>query len=169
MPSAFHMWFSVFWLALCYVWIIIHAALGVFAWVLERRVRKAETDLRQIEDADVISRWGQVSQLQGYQSLSGAANAGLTPSEIACLPCFTMSTPEKDAGAEDDLGSPVGECAICLNDFSPGDSVRKIGGCGHTFHRSCIDLWLLRCSDCPLCKRSVRSKRTASELEEWHI
>jgi len=163
-PTATHLWFSVFWLALCYVWIIIHAALGAVAWLLERRVRKAEIDLRQIEDADVLSRWGQVSTLSGYQSLSGDGKGGLAPSEITCLPCFTIS----DSVSEDDGPGEDHECPICLNEFSTGEDARKLGVCGHTFHRSCIDLWLLRCSDCPLCKRSVRTK-TSDAVEQWHI
>lgn len=161
-PTTTHLWFSIFWLALCYIWIIIHAALGVVAWLLERRVRRAEVDLRQIEDADVISRWGQVSQLQGYQSLSGAATAGLNPKEISCLPCFTMA----DSTDEDD--NKERECPICLNECQSGESLRKLDVCGHTFHKSCIDLWLIRCSDCPLCKRNVRT-RSAPAVEEWHI
>lgn len=150
-PTATHLWFSIFWLALCYVWILIHAALGAVAWLLERRVRKAEVDLRQIEDADVISRWGQVSNLQGYRSLSGSCQTGLSPAEINCLPCFSVDEGLYEAGIGEDT-----ECPICLHALKPGDTVRQLDVCGHMFHRCCIDLWLLRSADCPLCKRCVR-------------
>jgi len=153
-PSTTHLWFSAFWLFLCYVWIIIHLALGTVAWVLERRVRRAEGDLRAIEDDDVLSRWGQVSSLAGYQSLPGAMDAGLAPAEIKALPGET--TMPEDAEAE--LGEGFGECPICINELQPGDCIRRLPGCSHTFHRSCIDLWLLRRADCPLCKRSVRAE-----------
>lgn len=148
-PTSTHLWFSIFWLALCYVWIFIHGALGAVAWLLERRVRKAEVNLRQIEDADVISRWGPVSSLQGYSSLSASGQTGLSPTEIIALPCFSCCT---EAGVGDDA-----ECPICLHALKQGDSLRQLGVCGHMFHRSCIDLWLLRSSGCPLCKRDVRS------------
>lgn len=153
MPTQTHLWFSVFWLALCYVWVAIHVALAVVAWVLERRVRRSEADLRQIEDGngDVRSRWGEVSAISSYRSLQGNTDGGLTPSEILALPC--SSAVQQDAEAE---CAECVECAICLNEFEAGDSVRHLPACGHTFHRSCIDLWLLRRADCPLCKRCVR-------------
>jgi len=150
-PTATHLWFSIFWLALCYIWIFIHVALGAVAWVLERRVRRAESDLSQIEDADVISRWGHVSSLQGYRSLSGMAQKGLSATEINALPSFCCSGADSEAGVGDDA-----ECPICLHTLDPGDHLRQLDTCGHLFHRSCIDLWLLRSCDCPLCKRSVR-------------
>lgn len=145
MPSQTHLWFAGCWLALCYVWIFVHLALGAVAWTLERRVRLAEGELRAIEDDDVRDRWGQVSQISGYQELEGgrSTGSGLKPAEIHALPCETA------------LGSDL-ECSICINNFQKGDMVRRLPECGHTFHKSCIDLWLLRCADCPLCKRSVR-------------
>jgi hypothetical protein len=151
-PTATHKWFSIFWLALCYVWILIHAALGAVAWLLERRVRRAEVDLQQIEDADVISRWGQVSTLQTYRSLSGHSQTGLSPAEISALPSFSCDNGMHEAG----VGSET-ECPICLHDLKIGDTARELDVCGHMFHRSCIDLWLLRSPNCPLCKRSVRN------------
>lgn len=151
-PTLTHLWFSIFWLALCYIWILIHIALGVVAWLLEHRVRKAELDLSQIEDADVISRWGNVSSLSGgYQSLTSNPK-GLSASEINALPSFSCSAGMHEAGVGEDV-----DCSICLRTLEPGDSLRQLDSCGHLFHRSCIDLWLLRSCDCPLCKRSVRT------------
>lgn len=150
-PTATHLWFSAFWLALCYLWVGIHVALGLVAWVLERRVRRAETDLAQIEDADTRSRWGDVSRLSGFRSLQGALEGGLTPTEILALPCETSLHDDVEATCSECV-----ECSICLNGVESGESVRHLPACGHTFHRSCIDLWLLRRADCPLCKRCVR-------------
>lgn len=40
-------------------------------------------------------------------------------------------------------------CAICLEHFEQGDSVRRLP-CKHIFHTCCIDEWLTRCSHiCP--------------------
>lgn len=147
-PSSTHLWFAGFWLLLSYVWIIVHTALGAVAWMLELRVRRAELNLRAVEDDDVVSRWGSVSNLANYTSLpSGSEGAGLTPGEIRALPGATCCSEQM---SEDQ------ECAICINQFRCGDSLRSLRSCGHTFHRSCIDLWLLRRADCPLCKRCVR-------------
>lgn len=44
-------------------------------------------------------------------------------------------------------------CAICLEDFLPGESL-IILPCKHSFHSNCITPWLTeRSSTCPLCKR----------------
>lgn len=152
-PTDMHMWFAVFWLALCYIWIIIHAALGIVAWLLERRLRRAEGDLREMESDDVLSRWGQVSRLQDYTSLAVGQSQGLTPAEINSL-CGSAAT----YCATCEEGHQDTECSICLNDFDEGETVRRLSVCGHSFHKSCIDLWLLRRADCPLCKRKVTAE-----------
>jgi len=46
------------------------------------------------------------------------------------------------------------QCMICLSDFESGDEVRELP-CGHIFHASCVDEWLRRCTDCPICKANV--------------
>lgn len=146
-PTGTHLWFTFLWLALSYILVIVHIALGVTAWVLERRVHRAEVNLHELEDADMISRWGQISRVDGYWSLS-EQNAGLTPLEIGALDSISTSVV---SGAEEQ------ECSICLNALQPGESIRQLGVCGHQFHKSCIDLWLIRRADCPLCKRSVKA------------
>eukprot|EP00929_Paragymnodinium_shiwhaense_P010862 TRINITY_DN115871_c0_g1_i1.p1 TRINITY_DN115871_c0_g1~~TRINITY_DN115871_c0_g1_i1.p1 ORF type:complete len:288 (+),score=37.72 TRINITY_DN115871_c0_g1_i1:77-940(+) len=156
-PSPTHLWFSAFWLGLCYIWIAVHAALGTVAWLLEKRVRKAEVDLRAIEDDETRERWGQVSRITSYTSLSQTQSegSGLTPSEIRALPGLCTHEEEPEEGKEGE------ECPICITCFAKGDSTRTLRWCGHNFHRSCIDLWLLRRADCPLCKRSVRGEGEA--------
>jgi len=152
-PSQTHLWFTGFWLALCYIWVFVHAALGVVAWLLERRVRRAEVDLAAIQDDDSLSRWGQVSSISNYTSLQGQKEgSGLTPTEIRALPGVMILTEETlQATLGDDC-----ECPICINTFKAGDTVRTLPGCDHSFHKSCIDLWLLRRADCPLCKRCAK-------------
>mmetsp|Transcript_89878 Transcript_89878/g.159915 ORF Transcript_89878/g.159915 Transcript_89878/m.159915 type:complete len:447 (+) Transcript_89878:91-1431(+) len=46
------------------------------------------------------------------------------------------------------------QCMVCLSDFDAEDKVRRLP-CGHVFHSSCIDEWLRRCTDCPICKTNV--------------
>jgi hypothetical protein len=45
-------------------------------------------------------------------------------------------------------------CMVCLADFADGDEVRKLP-CSHVFHAHCIDEWLRRQTDCPICKLNV--------------
>jgi len=137
---------QVTWQALSYAWILIHATLGGVAWILERRVRTTEASLRSMEDSDTVARWGQVSMLPGYTALANNSLGGLSPDQIHELP--EMSAAEANLGEDS-------ECSICLNDIGQDDTVRLLSSCGHCFHRCCIDLWLLRRADCPLCKQSV--------------
>jgi len=56
-------------------------------------------------------------------------------------------------------------CAICLNEFALGESIRLLTRCAHHFHTSCVDLWLLqRGGTCPICRTKVHGdKRTAHD------
>jgi hypothetical protein len=56
----------------------------------------------------------------------------------------------QDTGAED----LQKQCMVCLSDFTDGEEVRRLP-CGHVFHAPCIDEWLRRCTDCPICKANV--------------
>ncbi|KAJ3317843.1 hypothetical protein HDU76_001039 [Blyttiomyces sp. JEL0837] len=50
-------------------------------------------------------------------------------------------------------------CFICWGDFNDDDtSVRQMRGCGHAFHRECLQSWVLRSVGglrCPLCRSQV--------------
>lgn len=46
-------------------------------------------------------------------------------------------------------------CAVCLNNFSGRDKIKELIICKHCFHERCIDSWLRRAIECPLCKRSA--------------
>jgi len=172
LPNGTRLWFLAVWQVLSYLWITIHGGLALMAWVIEKRVRSHEADLRQLEeedgDGDVRSRWGSVSRLVGYTSLQGMSGTGLSPAAIKSLPCLawdqlSLSAKGGSAAAGDceDCGE---DCPICLNVLKTGEKVRQLDHCGHTFHRSCIDLWLLRRADCPLCKRSVRESTARGKL-----
>lgn len=46
------------------------------------------------------------------------------------------------------------QCMVCLCDFEPEQTIRKLP-CSHEFHVGCIDEWLGRCTDCPICKTNA--------------
>lgn len=136
------------WQLLSYVWICIYIVYFGIACTIEYRLRQEEKNLSLIESEESLSRWGRLSPAVAaeyepfYQSKKNA-QTGLQPSEIQALPC---------TNAETDCEI---NCPICLSEINAGDSIRSLPGCGHDFHKSCIDLWLLRRADCPMCKRDV--------------
>lgn len=53
-----------------------------------------------------------------------------------------------------DKGLDAENCAICIENFKPKDTVRVLP-CKHIFHRHCIDPWLLDHRTCPMCKLDI--------------
>tara|TARA_B100000900_G_C20326326_1_gene612306 strand:+ start:126 stop:533 length:408 start_codon:yes stop_codon:yes gene_type:complete len=49
------------------------------------------------------------------------------------------------------------ECSICLEEFSKNVGYRVLG-CGHIFHKRCIDKWLYKDNKlkCPLCRVDIK-------------
>mmetsp|Transcript_44717 Transcript_44717/g.113775 ORF Transcript_44717/g.113775 Transcript_44717/m.113775 type:complete len:280 (-) Transcript_44717:103-942(-) len=148
MPSPLHLLFVILWQLVCYAWLLFYCGLGAMAWFLERRLRRTEQDFRDLADPEMEQRWGDMSTLEGYTALPRAmASQGMAPGEILLLPGVHLCSAELAATDQD--------CSICLNNWQAGDQLRQLSVCGHTFHRSCVDLWLLRSSQCPLCKVGV--------------
>ncbi|CAH2070494.1 unnamed protein product [Thlaspi arvense] len=50
------------------------------------------------------------------------------------------------------------ECAVCLNEFEDEEPLRWMPPCRHTFHASCIDVWLSSRSTCPVCRADLSLK-----------
>lgn len=74
---------------------------------------------------------------------------------VECTGCLEKR--ELVAKALDAAGGSSGEsCAICAEEYAPGDVVRVLP-CKHRMHVECIDRWLLKSTDhsapkgCPLC------------------
>lgn len=47
-------------------------------------------------------------------------------------------------------------CAVCLESFEHSRLLRTLF-CGHSFHKSCVDEWLSRSGQCPICKANIIS------------
>ncbi|WVZ08790.1 hypothetical protein V8G54_022136 [Vigna mungo] len=48
-------------------------------------------------------------------------------------------------------------CVICLADYKEREVLRIMPKCGHTFHLSCIDIWLRKQSTCPVCRLPLKN------------
>lgn len=44
------------------------------------------------------------------------------------------------------------QCCVCMEE---DDGICMSLACGHAFHTTCISMWLLRSSTCPVCRRII--------------
>ncbi|GAV69478.1 zf-RING_2 domain-containing protein [Cephalotus follicularis] len=58
------------------------------------------------------------------------------------------------------------ECPVCLSVFADGEDVRQLSVCKHSFHASCIDMWLTSHSSCPICRASVPLKTPNADQQQ---
>ncbi|KAJ0963563.1 hypothetical protein J5N97_028685 [Dioscorea zingiberensis] len=72
---------------------------------------------------------------------------GVNKKVLEAIPVYAYRTKNED---EEHL-----ECSVCLGELEEGDSVRALPNCGHVFHCSCIDAWLVQHSTCPFCRSGV--------------
>ncbi|GJP36536.1 hypothetical protein CLOM_g21033 [Closterium sp. NIES-68] len=70
---------------------------------------------------------------------------------------------EAPAGGEECGEMGAVECAVCLNEFTHGDQLRRLLPCGHGFHVSCIDCWLASHTTCPVCRTSLEPTKEVEE------
>ncbi|EEF41012.1 conserved hypothetical protein [Ricinus communis] len=56
------------------------------------------------------------------------------------------------------------ECIVCLSDFEDDEYVRQLPRCKHSFHASCIDMWVYSHSDCPLCRTPIHRLDSESSV-----
>ncbi|KAI4329563.1 hypothetical protein MLD38_027938 [Melastoma candidum] len=86
------------------------------------------------------------------QQLFRLHDSGLDHASLDALPIFIF----RDIVCLDTRPRPFCfDCAVCLSGFLEEDRLRLLPGCGHAFHLSCIDAWLLSNSTCPLCRSSL--------------
>ncbi|CAN1223108.1 RING-H2 finger protein ATL56 [Linum grandiflorum] len=65
------------------------------------------------------------------------------------LPDFRF--PKRPKSEEGDV-----ECVVCLDGIKQGQWCRMLCGCGHVFHRRCVDTWLSKVPSCPICRARVQ-------------
>lgn len=70
---------------------------------------------------------------------------GLEPFMVAAIPTMKF---HRDAFSSTE--DP--QCTICLGDYQEKEVLRIMPKCGHSFHLSCIDPWLMKQSTCPVCR-----------------
>lgn len=67
---------------------------------------------------------------------------------------YTCPQRDSSSGHDADDDEEAGKCLVCMEEYQVGDAVRTLP-CLHRYHRSCIDEWFGRSSECPICKRDI--------------
>ena len=107
---------------------------------------------------------------QGYR---GARQGGVTIEQLnEVAPLAVYEGKKKEAKAEDKSGKDEeqeeeedGVCAICLDELEKGMRVRELK-CGHIYHGSCIEKWVVHKNNCPSCTRKVVGMDESDEGQE---
>ncbi|PON62610.1 43kDa postsynaptic protein [Parasponia andersonii] len=110
------------------------------------------------------SNWHQFNPIRRFSDLGGSRQddesfiafspttmwnrGGLDASVIREIPTFQFK------GGEIEDRSVFG-CVVCLNEFQVHDTLRVLPNCSHAFHLDCIDIWLQKNANCPLCRTSI--------------
>jgi len=168
LPPQF-LWFTLLWQVVSYLWILAHIIIGLVALSREWGLRLAEADVRALEDPETVERWGMMSQLQSEPVTSGHiglhsrhgrnTRPGLSPTEIRALGGIKQ--------VDESMECFPDECSVCLGEHQLGETLRCLPNCVHSFHRSCIDLWLLQSATCPLCKVAVPKQHSEKAESFW--
>ncbi|KAK7307372.1 hypothetical protein VNO77_40377 [Canavalia gladiata] len=77
------------------------------------------------------------------------------PSIADMIPTHKYHKKEVNHQVSDDGGDESDTCAVCLGDFEEGEELRSLPECMHSFHVSCIDMWLNSHSSCPVCRATA--------------
>ncbi|XP_052092839.1 uncharacterized protein LOC127729190 [Mytilus californianus] len=78
---------------------------------------------------------------------------GLKAEEIGRIPCHKFkSTP----GLYKTLKSDKNSCSICLNEYKDGESIKTLP-CFHSYHKTCVDKWLMSQAVCPVCRGNIKT------------
>ncbi|TID26390.1 hypothetical protein E2P81_ATG00867 [Venturia nashicola] len=137
---------------------------------LRRRVAVGEVDLealgikRLTVPQEVLDKMpAYVYTLGGNEKLEEAGimeSTGLPaypPSMSPTSDSSTVTTSSTRSHTEQLYSQPT--CAICLDDYTPGETIVRELPCRHIFHPECIDSFLRENSSlCPLCKKTTLPK-----------
>ncbi|CAM9320525.1 unnamed protein product [Heterosigma akashiwo] len=55
-------------------------------------------------------------------------------------------------------------CPICLNEYENGEELRSLP-CKHSFHKKCVDEWLLVNATCPNCRTTILDEEQEEEAK----
>ncbi|KAG0531106.1 hypothetical protein BDA96_05G245300 [Sorghum bicolor] len=120
----------------------------------QRRRRQQPPAVAEVPAADVELAMGEVQLTQASVERMVSTPAPEPPEPAPTLKC-TFSKAE---------GWVEETCSVCLSELVDGEKVRVLTACMHYFHATCVEAWLHRKANCPLCRTpamavAVRGRR----------
>merc|ERR1719215_1611593 len=88
-----------------------------------------------------------------YRGLDRGTIEGNTVGHVYAAPSAAQAAAARP-GATASSTDEDKKCMVCMEAFANGDELRTLP-CLHRYHRSCIDEWLSRSRECPICKRDI--------------
>ena len=76
-------------------------------------------------------------------------------------PVIVAPTPEQinnGSALQTSLGISDISCAVCQQNVTAGEIVRRLLPCNHQYHKDCIDTWFQRNVHCPVCRHDIREQ-----------
>ncbi|XP_050779992.1 E3 ubiquitin-protein ligase ZNRF3 isoform X3 [Gopherus flavomarginatus] len=96
-----------------------------------------------------------LKQRRSQNSMNRLAVQALEKMETRKFKSKNKGHREGSCGALDTLSSSsTSDCAICLEKYIDGEELRVIP-CTHSFHKKCVDPWLLQHHTCPHCRHNI--------------
>ncbi|KZV55295.1 hypothetical protein F511_06772 [Dorcoceras hygrometricum] len=90
-------------------------------------------------------------------AMSSRSDVGMLERGLHCLePLEVSKFPVKKYGELCLSSKENALCAVCLSEYHNDDILRILPVCGHSFHATCIDIWLHQHLTCPICRISLR-------------
>nr|BAT25232.1 host Der3 [Nitzschia sp. IriIs04] len=68
---------------------------------------------------------------------------------------------------QEELDEAGTTCIICRDDMTV-DTTRRLPGCGHLFHQTCLRDWLVQQQTCPTCQRDISSTQARTHHRHDH-
>jgi hypothetical protein len=103
-----------------------------------------------------VGRGSAAAAAAGGASISASSQAASLAASLAAHLWYQCGTdwsqlPEPAQGQGENSS-----CAICQRDMKPGQALRSLPDCGHTYHKDCLASWLHRNPVCPSCRTKVK-------------
>ncbi|XP_055801790.1 E3 ubiquitin-protein ligase RING1-like [Solanum dulcamara] len=100
----------------------------------------------------IITRW---CSENNHTNQSHEQNSIQIPNNLNVNIVSSFRYKKKELGGIHQEKNNEYECAVCLSVLEEGEEVKQLPICKHSFHASCIDMWLYSHLDCPLCRSPV--------------